>query len=261
MNDYKKLKVIILAGGFGSRLDNITKVLPKPLVTIGNEPMILHIIKIFVKQGLTNFYLATGYKSKKFLDFFGKKSVVKIKKNKFSFSTKIEIKVFNKICNINLFYTGTDTMTGGRVKAIANNINDEFFFLTYGDGLANVNIKKLFNFHLKNKKLVTITAVNPPPRFGEVCIKNNVVTNFSEKKPIKNAWINGGFFIINKRFIKFIKNKNSILEREPLEKAVKNKQLSAYKHSGFWQCMDTRRDRDSLISLVENNKFPWLHIK
>lgn len=261
MNSFKKLKVVILAGGLGSRLDSITKFLPKPLVKIGRLPIIIHIINIFAIQGLSNFYLATGYKSIEFLKYFKKKRIGKIINHKSSNKSHIKIKINKKICNLTLFNTGINTMTGGRVKSIADHINDETFFLTYGDGLANVNIKRLFSFHVKNKKLATVTAVNPPPRFGELTIKHSKVINFSEKKLIKSAWINGGFFVIQKDFIKFIKNKKSILERTPLEQAVKFNQLSAYKHKGFWQCMDTRRDRDKLINLVKKNKLPWLNIK
>ena len=151
-------------------------------------------------------------------------------------------------------------MTGGRVKEAFNYISDNIFLLTYGDGLANVNIHKLIRFHLKKKKLVTVTAVNPPPRFGEITIKNSSVKKFSEKKKIKKVWINGGFFVIDKNFIKFIKSKKTILEQEPLEKIAKINQMSAYKHNGFWQCMDTKRDRDKLINLVNENKCSWLDI-
>lgn len=260
MKSYKDIKVVILAGGFGSRLDNITKILPKPLVAIGKQPIIMHIIRIFIKQGINNFYLATGYKNQEFLKFFKKKKISNIKMNRLKTNIEFKCKLDNKICNIKLFNTGISTMTGGRVKAISKNIDDKLFLLTYGDGLANVNIKKLIKFHIKNKKLVTVTAVNPPARFGELNIKGSRVRSFSEKKPINKAWINGGFFVINKKFINFIKNKKTILERDPLEKLAKINQLSAYKHFGFWQCMDTRRDRDQLTKLVNMNKYPWLNI-
>ena len=260
MKSYKDIKVVILAGGFGSRLDNITKILPKPLVTIGKQPIIMHIMQIFINQGINNFYLATGYKNQEFLKFFKKKNMSDIKMNRLKTIIEFKCKLNNKICNIKLFNTGISSMTGGRVKAISKNIHDKLFLLTYGDGLANVNIKKLIKFHIKNKKLVTVTAVNPPARFGELNIKGSSVISFSEKKPINKAWINGGFFVINKKFINFIKNKKTILERDPLEKLAKINQLSAYKHFGFWQCMDTRRDRDQLIKLVNMNKYPWLNI-
>jgi len=260
MKSYKDIKVVILAGGFGSRLDNITKILPKPLVTIGKKPIIIHIMRIFINQGINNFYLATGYKSKEFLKFFKRNKINSIKVNKFKTISEFKYKLDNKICNIKLFNTGISTMTGGRVKAVSKNIDDKLFLLTYGDGLANVNIKKLIKFHIKNKKLVTVTAVNPPARFGELNIKRSRVVSFSEKKPINKAWINGGFFVINKKFMNFIKNNKTILERDPLEKLARTNQLSAYKHLGFWQCMDTRRDRDQLIKLINKNKYPWLNI-
>jgi len=260
MKSYKDIKVVILAGGFGSRLDNITKILPKPLVTIGKQPIIIHIMRIFINQGINNFYLATGYKSQEFLKFFKRNKINSIKVNKFKTISEFNYKLDNKICNIKLFNTGISTMTGGRVKAVSKNIDDKLFLLTYGDGLANVNIKKLIKFHIKNKKLVTVTAVNPPARFGELNIKGSRVVSFSEKKPINKAWINGGFFVINKKFMNFIKNNKTILERDPLEKLARINQLSAYKHLGFWQCMDTRRDRDQLIKLINKNKYPWLNI-
>ena len=147
-----------------------------------------------------------------------------------------------------------------KLKEAFNYIGDNFFLLTYGDGLANVNIKKLIQSHLKKKKLITVTAVNPPPRFGEITIKNSSVKKFSEKKKIKKVWINGGFFVVDKNFIKFIKSKKTILEQEPLEKIAKINQMNAYKHNGFWQCMDTKRDRDKLINLVNKNKYSWLDI-
>jgi glucose-1-phosphate cytidylyltransferase len=257
MKLFSNLKVLILAGGFGSRLSELTHDIPKPLVKIGKYPIIVHIIKIYLSQGLTNFYIATGYKKNEFLKFF------KIKKKNFNKKNKIFKTKFNidgKICTINLLDTGKNSMTGGRVKEAFNFIDDNFFLLTYGDGLANVNIKKLIKFHLKRKKLVTVTAVNPPPRFGEITIKNSLVKKFSEKKRIKNVWINGGFFVIDKKFIKFIRNKKTILEQEPLEKIAKINQMNAYKHYGFWQCMDTKRDRDKLINMVNNKNYSWLDI-
>lgn len=242
---------LILAGGFGSRLDELTKTIPKPLVKIGSEPIILHIMKIYLSQGYSNFVIATGYKSYEITKFFlGKKINKKI--------IDVEYYIKGKKCKIKLINTGIKSMTGGRLKEAAKYIKDENFFLTYGDGLANINLKKLLLIHNKQKKLVTITAVNPPPRFGEVRIINNKVVDFSEKKVIKNIWINGGFFVVNKRFISFIKDKKTILEKEPLEKAARFRQLSVYKHYRFWQCMDTKRDRDKLIGFVKNKKFPWL---
>jgi glucose-1-phosphate cytidylyltransferase len=260
MNFFKKLPVVILAGGFGSRLDSLTETLPKPLVKITKIPIIFYILKIFIKQGLTNFYIATGYMSKEFFNYFKKIKSRKIKIIKTKNNAKIQLEIEGTNCIINLIYTGQNTMTGGRLKKIGKFIKEDTFFLTYGDGLANVNLRKIFNLHKKSKRLVTVTAVNPPARFGELQITGSRVKNFSEKKSIIRAWINGGFFLINKKFLRLIKNKNTILEREPLETAARINQLSAYKHYGFWQCMDTRRDRDKLINMVKNNEYPWFNI-
>ena len=253
------MKVAILAGGLGSRLDEITKLIPKPLVKIGNDPIILHIIKIYLKHNMRDFYIAIGYKGEEVAKFFLKKKKISRKiKKELKVGLKVIYSINNINCKITLLDTGLNTMTGGRVKRISKIIPDNTFLLTYGDGVANINLNKLINLHKKNKSMVTVTAVNPPARFGELKIKKSKVFNFSEKKSILQSWINGGFFVINKKFIKFIKNDKSILEREPLEKVAKIGQLSAYKHSKFWQCMDTKRDRDKLNYLVKTKKAPWI---
>jgi glucose-1-phosphate cytidylyltransferase len=258
MVNYSNFKVVILAGGFGSRLDNLTRSIPKPLVKIDKDPIIIHIMRIYLRFNINNFYIALGYKGNQLVNFFLKK---KIKKNSFSKSQKkitITCKIDNKICNVTLLPTGLNTMTGGRLKKVSNFIKDKNFLFTYGDGLSNVNLKKLIKFHLKHKKLMTVTAVNPPPRFGQIELNQFMVKRFSEKKSISNVWINGGFFMVNRSFIKLIKYNRTILEREPLENAAKNNQLIAFKHKGFWQCMDTKRDRDKLIKLAKNKLQPWL---
>ena len=249
------MKTIILAGGFGSRLDNITKTIPKPLVRIGKYPIILHILKIYIHYGYNEFVISIGYKVNKIVEYFfkGKK---KPSKKELIKGFKIKYKINSIICEITFIDTGSNSLTGGRLKKASKVINEnEDFFLTYGDGLADINILKLLRAHKKNKTLVTITAVNPPARFGELKIKNNKVINFSEKKPIINSWINGGFFVMNKKFINFIKNNKTILERDPLENIAKIKQLSAYKHKGFWQCMDTKRDKDKLANIMKEKKY------
>ena len=263
MVDYSNLKVLILAGGFGSRLDNLTRSIPKPLVKIGKDPIVIHIMRIYLRFNINNFYIALGYKGNQLVKFFLIKKINKKDKRTFGklkIGKKITIKcrVDNKLCNVTLIPTGLNTMTGGRLKRAANFIKDKDFLFTYGDGLSNVNIKKLIKFHLKHQKLITVTAVNPPPRFGQIELNNYVVKKFSEKNYISNVWINGGFFMVNKSFIKLIKNDKTILEREPLETASKRRQLIAFKHKGFWQCMDTKRDRDKLISLSKNKFQPWL---
>ena len=259
MPNLKKIKVAILAGGLGSRLGDDTKSIPKPLVKVGKDPIILHIMRIYLKHNINNFYIAIGYKGEELAKFFlKKKNIDKKTKKKLKNGLSTNFLLNNRKCKVTLLDTGQSTMTGGRVKRIIQIIPDDTFCLTYGDGVANINIKKLINLHYKKKKLITVTAVNPPARFGELIIKGESVLKFSEKKSIVNSWINGGFFVINKSFSKFIKNDQSILEREPLENASKRGQLTAYKHFKFWQCMDTKRDKDKLNYLVKSKQAKWL---
>ena len=219
------MKVILLAGGFGTRLSEYTKIVPKPMIDIGGKPMLLYIMKHYAKHGFKDFYIALGYKGEIVKNFFSKR-------------------FFD--WNINLIETGKNTMTGGRLKRLKKYIGNETFMMTYGDGLSNVNLKKLLKFHKKNKKLVTLTAVRPPARFGALKLKGRSVSYFKEKAKLDEGWINGGFFVMEPEFFKFIKNDNTYLEREPLETVTKKKQLAAFKHEGFWQCMDTKRDKDKL---------------
>ena len=214
------MKVILLAGGLGTRISEYTKTIPKPMIRIRGKPLLLHIMKLYAKYGFKDFYIALGYKGNIIKKFFNKK-------------------FFD--WNINLIETGRNTMTGGRLKRLEKYIGDETFMMTYGDGLSNVNLKKLLEFHKKNKKLVTLTAVRPPARFGALKLNGNYVSYFKEKSHLDEGWINGGFFVKEPEFLKFIKNDNTYLEREPLERITKKKQLVAFKHKGFWQCMDTKR--------------------
>ena len=229
------MKVVILAGGLGTRMPEYTTKIPKPMVRVGKKPILKHIIDHYVKYGFCDFYLALGYKS----------NVIR----KYVKSTK-----FTKNVKINLIDTGQKTMTGGRLKRLKKYINNETFMMTYGDGLSNINLKRLLNFHKKNKKLVTLTAVRPPARFGAIKLKKNLVSYFKEKSKMDEGWINGGFFVIEPEFLKYIKDDNTFLEREPLEKLTSRKQLSAFKHQGFWQCMDTKRDKDRLEEMLKNSR-------
>lgn len=242
-----EIPVVILSGGFGTRLEKLTKSLPKPLIKIGKDPILLHVMRIYLHQGYRNFFLAGGYKIKKLFNFF------KIKNN-----NKKNYMLDNIQCSVQIINTGRNSMTGSRIKVISRYFKDNVFMATYGDGLCNINLNKLLKYHFKKKKLITITAVNPPPRFGQIVFKGSVVKKFSEKNKIKNVWINGGFFIISKKFLKYIKGHYSILEREPFEKAVKIGQMSAFRHNGFWACMDTRRDRDKLLNYLKKKPYPWL---
>ena len=224
------MKVVILAGGFGTRLSEHTKSMPKPMIDINGKPIIYYILKFYAKHGFKDFYIALGYKGQVIKNFF--------KKNSYGW-------------NINLIETGKKTMTGGRLKRLAKHLRNETFMMTYGDGLSNVNLKKLLKFHKNNKKLVTLTAVRPPARFGALKFKGHLVRYFKEKSKVDEGWINGGFFVIEPKFLNFIKKDDTYLEREPLELASKKKQLVAYRHEGFWQCVDTKRDLDKIREILK----------
>ena len=230
------MKVILLAGGFGTRLSEHTKTIPKPMINIAGKPMLLHIMKLYAKYGYKDFYVALGYKGEIIKKFFNKK-------------------FFD--WNIHLIETGKNTMTGGRLKRLKKYIGKETFMMTYGDGLSNVNLKKLLKFHKKNKKLTTLTAVRPPARFGALKLNGQYVSYFKEKSKLDEGWINGGFFVMEPEFLKFIKNDNTYLEREPLETATKKGQLIAFRHEGFWQCMDTKRDMDRLNKILDSKKIKF----
>ena len=230
------MKVILLAGGFGTRLPEYTKTIPKPMISVAGKPMLLHIMKLYAKYGFKDFYIALGYKGEIIKKFFNKK-------------------FFD--WNINFVETGKNTMTGGRLKRLKKYIGKETFMMTYGDGLSNINLKKLLKFHKKNKKLVTLTAVRPPARFGAIKLKGQYVNYFKEKSRLDEGWINGGFFVMEPEFLKLIKNDNTYLEREPLEKVTKKRQLAAFRHEGFWQCMDTKRDKDKLNKILNSKKIKF----
>ena len=229
------MKCVILAGGRGSRISELSKTIPKPMIKVLNKPIIVRIINYYSKFGINDFIIAAGYKKKIIKDYFKRKKI--------------------KNLNINVINTGLNTMTGGRLKRLQKLLNQKTFLLTYGDGLSDVNIKKLIDFHKKNKKLVTLTAVRPVARFGYLKLEGTNVKYFREKSNLDEGWINGGFFVMEPRFIKFIKNDMTFLEKEPLESAAKKKQLVAYKHYGFWQCMDTLRDKINLEKKLAQKKF------
>ena len=230
------MKVVILAGGFGTRITEYTKTIPKPMIVINKKPILIYIMEHYAKFGFKEFYIALGYKGHIIKKYF--------KNKKFKW-------------NVKLINTGLTTMTGGRLKRLKKHLGKETFFLTYGDGVSNVNIKKLFSFHKKNKRLVTLTAVRPPARFGAIKLSGNKVKVFKEKDIMDEGWINGGFFVMEPKFLNYIKNDKTFLEKEPLEKASKAGQLFAYKHEGFWQPMDTYRESQELNELWDSNKAPW----
>ena len=230
------MKVVILAGGLGTRLSEYTKTIPKPMVEIKKKPILIYIMEHFARYGYTDFYIALGYKAEVIIDYF--------KKNKFN------------LWNINLIKTGKNVMTGGRIKRLKKYLkNEKDFFLTYGDGVSNINLKKVLRFHKKNKKVATISAVRPPARFGYIKLKNTKVRYFKEKSNLNEGWINGGFMVLNKKIFNYIKGDHTYLERDPLEKLSKKGELYAYKHSGFWQCMDTVRDKEILEKHLKNKNY------
>ena len=253
------MKLVILAGGLGSRISEETSLKPKPLIEIGNMPMIWHIMKIYSFFGINEFIICCGYKGYLIKEYFANYSLhlsdvtIDIHKNSIDVHKKNAEK-----WKITLVDTGENTLTGGRILRIKDYVDDDFL-LTYGDGLANVNIKKLIKYHKLNKKSATMTVIQPPGRFGIVDInkRSNLVKNFSEKPKGDRNWANGGFFVLKKDIFKYLKDDSTIWEREPLEKLSKNSQLLAYRHDGFWYAMDTVRDKNYLDALWFSKKAPW----
>jgi glucose-1-phosphate cytidylyltransferase len=251
------MKVVIFAGGLGSRLSEETYAKPKPMIKISNEPILWHIMKIYSHFGLNEFIVLGGYKYKLIENYFKSKShkikKIILKKKKF-----LQYLVNKEKWKVIVLNTGLNTMTGGRLKKIKFFLrNDENFCLTYGDGLAYINIKNLIKKHIKSKCLATITAVQPPARFGSLSIKNNKVTKFSEKMQNSNNWINGGYFVLSAKVLKLIRNNKTIWEKEPLEILAKKKQLVAYKHRKFWLPMDTLKDKKIIQRLWSSGRSPW----
>lgn len=228
------MKVVILAGGLGTRISEYTKTIPKPMIPINNVPILVHLINHYRKYNFKEFYIAVGYKSEVIKNYF--------KKNKI------------RDCKINIVDTGLKTMTGGRLKRLSKYLKEDTFLMTYGDGLSNVNLKELIKFHKKKKNLMTLTAVRPPARFGAIKIVNSKVKYFKEKSSLDEGWINGGFFVIEPQIFKYIKNDKTYLERSPLEKIASLGKLSAFKHYGFWQCMDSLRDKEILEKKIKEQK-------
>ena len=250
------MKVVILCGGFGTRFSEETQTKPKPMIRIGKFPILFHIMKIYESYGVSEFILALGYKGSVIKNYFQNTNLEKLNKD---YNKYIGKKNKSHEWKIQFCFTGLKTMTGGRLLRLKKYLkNEENFLLTYGDGLSNVDIKKLFKFHKKQKKDATVSAVIPSPRFGAIKLKGNLVKNFTEKPQTGEGWINGGFFVFNNKVFKYLKNDKTILEQKPLELLSKEKNLMAYKHFKFWQCMDTRRDQAFLEKLWKDKKILWL---
>lgn len=252
------MKVIILAGGFGTRLAEYTQTIPKPMVSIGGKPILWHIMQMYAYFGYADFYVALGYKAENIKEYFLN---YRFLKSDFTIDLKnghvTPHQNDDVEWRVTLVDTGLNSMTGGRVKRLQKFIGNEPFMLTYGDGLAELNIHELVKFHKSHGKMVTVTAVHPGARFGELQLHDNLVKNFKEKPQVGQAWINGGFFVMEPEFFNYIENDDTILEREPLEIVARKGELMAFRHEGFWHCMDTKRDRDVLENLWKSGEAPW----
>jgi glucose-1-phosphate cytidylyltransferase len=236
------MKLVILAGGFGTRIAEETDFIPKPMVLIGNRPILWHIIKYYSVFNFSEFIICGGYKIGIIKNYFKN-----LKKNSNTIENYWKVKVIN---------TGKNSNTGERLKRIKKYVG-EVFCLTYGDGLSNVNIDKLISFHKKNQGVVTLTAVKPESRFGKLFFKGNKVSKFIEKDHTKESWVNGGFFVCKKEIFKYLNKNNIILESEVLSLLAKKNKLIAYKHNDFWYCMDTLRDKRYLNNIWLSKKAPW----
>ena len=230
------MKAVILAGGYGTRLSEETHLKPKPMVEIGGKPILWHIMKIYSHHGINEFVICCGYKAELIQEYIQK---------------------LDEPWTITPVDTGINTMTGGRLKLVKKYVENETFCFTYGDTLNNVKIDELVNFHFDKKVLATVTACKPPEKYGLLKIENEKVVDFQEKPHIEGEWVNGGFFVLNPQVFDYIKSDSTVWEKEPMEKLTKDGQLSAYKHRGFYQPMDTISDKNHLEKLWQNNQASW----
>jgi glucose-1-phosphate cytidylyltransferase len=252
------MKVMILAGGFGTRLSEYTEAIPKPMVTVGGRPILWHIMRTYAHFGHKDFYLALGYKAQVIKEYFLNYQALNANFTiDLSDGDVVSHSVDDTDWRVTLVNTGLDSMTGGRVKRLKSYIGNEPFMLTYGDGLADIDLDALLEFHKSHGKMVTVSAVHPGARFGELGMEDNKVISFEEKPQTSQGWINGGYFIIEPEFFDLIEGDKTILEGKPLEKVTEMGELMAYQHNGYWQCMDTRRDKDLLEELWNDGKAPW----
>ncbi len=259
--EWSFMKVVILAGGFGTRISEESYIKPKPMVEIGEKPILWHIMKIYSHYGFHEFIIPLGYKGYVIKEFFAD-YYLHMSDMTFDFSNNNSVKIHNNIAEpwkVTLIDTGLATQTGGRIKRLAKYLGDEPFMMTYGDGLADVDITKLLAFHKQGKKLATITAIKPGGRFGVLSIdeKSGAANSFSEKSREDVNWINGGFMILEPGVLNYIDDDNTIFERDPMQKLVEHGQLMVYKHEGFWHCMDTQRDMSMLNDMWQRADAKW----
>lgn len=252
------MKVVLLAGGFGTRMSEYTQAVPKPMVTIGGRPILWHIMRTYAKFDFKDFYVALGYRAEVVREYF-----LHYRSLNADFTVDLATgevtphSTDDADWRVTLVHTGLDTMTGGRLKRMKPFVEGATFMLTYGDGVANIDVDALVAFHRSHKRMVTVTAVRPTARFGELELDGTQVTSFQEKPHVAQGWINGGYFVMEPEFFDLIEEDHTILERDPLERAAELGELMAFKHDDFWQCMDTRRDREYLEELWQAGKAPW----
>jgi glucose-1-phosphate cytidylyltransferase len=252
------MKVILLAGGFGTRLAEYTDVIPKPMVPVGGKPILWHIMQTYARFGHKDFYVALGYKAEVIKEYFLNYRALNADFTVDLSSGAVSPHQVDPVdWRVTLVNTGDSSMTGGRVKRMQSFIGNETCMLTYGDGVADIDLDALLSFHRSHGKMVTVSAVRPAARFGELELDGTRVTSFQEKPQLHEGWINGGYFVLEPEFFELIGGDSTLLEREPLEQAAAMDQLRAWRHEGYWQCMDTKRDRDALEELWSSNKAPW----
>ena len=255
------MKVVILAGGLGTRISEESHLKPKPMIEIGGKPILWHIMKYYSSYGFNEFIICAGYKQEVIKDYFANYYIRNCDVT-FDLSTQQTITIHNSFSEpwkVTVVDTGLNTMTGGRIKRIKQYLNNEPFMLTYGDGVSDVNLSKLLEFHMENKKMVTMTAVQPDGRFGVIEMDDKGTVNaFREKSKGDSGWINVGFMVCEPKMIDYIDGDNVSYEEEPLAKIASEGELVCYKHSGFWQCMDTLRDKEKLEKLIKEGKAPWM---
>jgi len=252
------MKVVILAGGLGTRLSEYTESIPKPMVSIGGKPILWHIMNTYARFDHKDFYIALGFKAEVIKEYF-------LNYRTLNSDFTVDLSSGHLTSHhqdavdwrVTLVDTGLNSMTGGRVKRMKDFIGNERFLLTYGDGVADIDIDALVRFHKSHGKMVTVSAVHPGARFGELDIQDHVVTSFKEKPQIAQGWINGGYFVVEASFFDLIEGDETVLEKGPLEQAAQMGELMSYQHEGFWQCMDTKRDRDALEELWQSDRAPW----
>lgn len=254
------MKVVILAGGFGTRISEQSHLIPKPMIEIGEKPILWHIMKYYSSFGFNEFIICCGYKQYVIKEFFAD-YYLHMCDITFDFTKENHFEVHSNTTEpwkVTLIDTGLNTMTGGRLKRVAKYIGDETFFMTYGDGVANVDLNKLLAYHRSNSKKATLTAIQPGGRFGTLDINNgNLVESFKEKRKEDGGWINGGFMVLEPSVLGYIAGDECVFEKYPLETLASEGNLMAFEHTGFWQCMDTMRDKELLETLWKEDKAPW----